>query len=323
MALAMLWVACGGAPTIAPASLEEERSREPAPPLSADAMMRDVLWLCAPGRAGRGAFSPEAAATADYIARAFVSAGLVVTRQPIPGGKSSLAGENIIGVRRGSEGAVIVSAHYDHLGVGDGGAIFTGADDNASGIAVLLALARKTATEHHHHTLIFIAFGAEEPGLLGSGVYVKDPLWPLSRTVAVINFDMVGRRFFEAGANRAAAAAMIGLEHHPTLRRATVNEARRVGLTLIPAPARLLEVFGFDDRTDDWWFRRRGVLAIHFSTGMHGDYHRPTDTPEKLIPAQMERIARTAHFLLTTLAASGDVSTIPRRPGAVPGSSRP
>ena len=79
--------------------------------------------------------------------------------------------------------------------------------------------------------------------------------------------------------------------------------ADSVGLHLIIAPARLLEVFGSALRTDEWRFRRVGVRAIHFSTGYHDDYHEPTDTPDKLIPGQMSRIARAAAALLAHLTS--------------------
>src|SRR5690606_39593226 len=115
--------------------------------------------------------------------------------------------DNVIGIKRGGPQAVLVSAHYDHLGVDRQGRVFPGADDNASGAAVLLGLARAAARRSFRHTVLFVAFGAEEAGLVGSGVYVSRPTWPLDRTLAIINFDMVGRRFFDWCSGRAAAAA--------------------------------------------------------------------------------------------------------------------
>jgi Zn-dependent M28 family amino/carboxypeptidase len=198
---------------------------------------------------------------------------------------------------------VLFSAHYDHLGIGAHGVVYPGGDDNASGMAVLLGLARAAAGQAFQHTILFVAFGAEEEGLVGSGIYVRDPIWPLERTLAVINFDMVGRSFLEAAVDRDGAAAVVGLEGgDPSWREAAERAARAAGLDLVPAPARLVELFGGHDRTDDWWFRRRGVPSIHFSTGLHDDYHRPTDTADRLVPAQMERVARTSAGLLWHLA---------------------
>jgi hypothetical protein len=75
-------------------------------------------------------------------------------------------------------------------------------------------------------------------------------------------------------------------------------------MDLVPVPARLVELFGFEDRTDEWWFRRRGILALHISTSLHEDYHQPTDTADRLSPAQLEGVARTAAGLLEHLATT-------------------
>ena len=139
-------------------------------------------------------------------------------------------------------------------------------------------------------------------GLVGSATYLNKPTWPLESTLAVINFDMVGRNFFEAGADKAGTVAVIGLEDHDGARQVAEAAAEAVGLELVVVPAQLLEVFGQSFRTDDWRFRRTGKVAIHFSTGYHDDYHQPTDTPDKLVPGQLERIARTNSALLDFLA---------------------
>ena len=305
-ALAVLAPGCSGgqAPVAAP------RPARPAAldPLAAEQLMADVSWMCAPERAGRGSYQPGAVATARYIARAFEEAGLEVIRQPIPGGV-----ENVIGIKRGGPGAILVSAHYDHLGVDRQGRVFLGADDNASGAAVLLGLARAAAGRQWRHTVLFVAFGAEEAGLVGSGVYIREPAWPLDRTLAVINFDMVGRHFFEWGSGREATAAVVGLEGHPAVEAAARRAARAAGLELVAVPADLVELFGFQDRTDEWWFRRRGVLSIHFSTSLHEDYHQVSDTPDKLVPSQLERVARTSDGLLDYLARTPDDPSPPER----------
>jgi len=270
----------------------------PEDPLAASALVADVQWLCNPARAGRGSYQAGGVAAADYMARAFEEAGLEVVRQPITDGGI----DNVIGIKRAGPDAVLVSAHYDHLGIDDRGRVFPGADDNASGASVLLGLARTAAARSYRHTILFAAFGAEEVGLVGSGVYVSRPIWPLERTTAVLNFDMVGRNFFEWGSGREAAAAIVGLEGRPDLLAAARRAGAEAGLDLIAVPAHLVELFGFEDRTDEWWFRRRGMLAIHISTSLHDDYHQPTDIPDRLVPAQLERVARTSAGLLDILA---------------------
>jgi hypothetical protein len=304
---------------VALASCGAARPRAPAAPAIADrlapaiadrfapaALLADVAWLCDPARRGRGSATPDALAAAEHIAAEMADIGLEVVEQPLPGG-----GRNVIGILRGDDRAVLVTAHHDHLGMDAVGRVYPGADDNASGVAVMLALARDAADRRdgaggsrsgYRHTLIFASFDAEEIGLLGSAEYLARPVWPLDRTIAVVNFDMVGRNFFEAGVDRPAAVAVIGLEDHAGARVVVEELAAVHGLSLIVAPARLLEVFGFAARTDDWRFRRQGLVAIHFSTGLHDDYHRPTDRPERLVPGQMACIGRTAAGLLRYLA---------------------
>ncbi len=305
--LAVLALALGCGPrgpavaTPAPGPAATAAHASGADPFAPDRMMADIAWLTDPARAGRGAYQPGGRAAAAWIAHAFADLHLRVVRQPVGGGV-----ENVIGILEGGPDAVLVSAHYDHLGE-KGGVVYPGADDDASGIAALLAMARAhAAAGPAARTILFVAFGAEEEGLVGSAQYVAEPAWPLDRTVAVINFDMVGRRFFELGANRPAAVGVVGLEADPAAAAALEKVARRVGLTLVPAPARLLEVFGYAYRTDDWWFRRRGIPAFHFSTGFHADYHQPSDTPDKIVPAQLSRIAQAADGLLDHFAKGPD-----------------
>jgi Zn-dependent M28 family amino/carboxypeptidase len=195
----------------------------------------------------------------------------------------------------------MISAHHDHLGVKDG-AMYRGADDNASGMAVLLGIARAAQFRTYKHTILFVSFGAEEDGLVGSGVYVKDPVWPLDKTRGLINFDMVGRNFFETGADQPSTVAVVGLEDTPRVRGTARAAADKVAMNMIEVPARLLELFQLHDRTDDWWFRRQNIASIHFSTGLHQDYHQVSDTPEKIIPLQLERIAYIASAVLDEMA---------------------
>jgi Zn-dependent M28 family amino/carboxypeptidase len=278
----------------------------PVSPLAEAAIMADVRWLCDPARAGRGSWSAEAQATATWLGEQLRAAGYTVSTQAV--------GEqvNVIGLRRGGPRAVVVSAHYDHLGVVDG-VVYPGADDNASGVAVALAVARDLAarpaataqtpsppgiahggrlTPPASATVVIAFFAAEEVGLIGSRAYAEHPTWPLADTIAVLNLDMVGRNFFEAAIGRPAALGAVGLEDDPRLADAAEAAAHDAGLALITASPALLTAVGEDHRSDDWSLRRPGLAAIHFSTGLHDDYHRPSDTVDRLVPAQLERVAR-------------------------------
>jgi aminopeptidase N len=315
--LGLAAAACGGAVNRAsPSSFPEPRGEisgsavpvveeTPRDPIAAAlagvserSLLGDVGWLAGPELRGRGLFSEDARRTADRIAEEFRAAGLEVRRQVIPGAPGQT---NVIGILRGSEEVVVVCAHYDHLGV-EKGQVHPGADDNASGTAVLLALARAVGKTHHGRTIVFLATGAEEAGLLGSGAYVRDPAFPLVRTKAMINFDMVGRNFFELGGGRPATIGVIGLENDgiETPVRAAFDAE---GVDIVAMTAQTLRFFGFDGRTDDYWFRKYGVATVHFSTGMHRDYHESTDTVDRLKPDQILRVARVSLRVLLSLGA--------------------
>jgi len=304
---AALSAACGGpAKATAPAApvlaVAVAPAPKPAPPpwdsIARADIVRDVAWLTADERKGRGFDQPGGEAAAAWIEQRFRDAGLEVVRQPIGNGA-----DNVIGILRGGEQAVIVSAHYDHLGVDAAGVVYPGADDNASGVAVMLAILGALHELSAGDTLIFIGFGAEEDGLRGSNVYVHDPVWPLERTRVLVNFDMVGRNLFELiGAGQRDAVGVVGLEAAELHRDVAMRAAEAEGMTLLAGSADLIARFGFDGRTDDWWFRQEGVPTIHFSTGLHRDYHEPTDTADRLKPEQMTHIARLAARIVVELS---------------------
>jgi Zn-dependent M28 family amino/carboxypeptidase len=123
----------------------------------------------------------------------------------------------------------------------------------------------------------------------------------LSTTRAVFNFDMVGRKFVEIALGWDNSFATVGLESDPAFAEAVGAAANVEGVRMIPVTQNVVALFGFDRRTDDWWFRDAGVPAAHFSTGLHGDYHQPSDTADRISSAQMLRIARVAARALLTL----------------------
>jgi hypothetical protein len=206
-----------------------------------------------------------------------------------------LRGANVIGIVPGrdpllADETVVVGAHYDHLGR-VGGAVHHGADDNASGTAVVLGLARAfAAAGGAPRTLVFAFFGAEELGLIGSGHYVRHPSRPLARTVGMVNFDMVGRlrggRLTIGGADSAAGLREL-------VDAAAGAEALAVSLRGSP--------FGPSDHAR---FYRAGIPVLFFHTGTHEDYHRPTDTADKLEIAGMARVAAVGALVVERLASA-------------------
>jgi aminopeptidase YwaD len=206
---------------------------------------------------------------------------------------------NVVGILEGSDPklkneAIVIGAHYDHLGRGGEGSLASrvgeihhGADDNASGVAGVLELARIFSGERAglKRTLIFIAFGGEEEGLLGSNYYVNHPVVPLAQTVAMINMDMIGRmrddKLVVGGVGTAQAwRALVEKINDPVgaTGLAGHNDAR--GLSLRRFALSLNEDgYGPSDHAS---FYAKRVPVLFFWTGAHEDYHKPSDTADKI-----------------------------------------
>ena len=207
---------------------------------------------------------------------------------------------------------VLVGAHYDHLGRGDAhslehagedGKIHPGADDNASGTAVVVELARTMATEYAQHPetfkrgVIFGLWSGEELGVIGSSHFVEHPLVTLSNIIAYVNFDMVGR----LNENK---LYLQGVGSSSVWRKLVEKRNVASGFNVVLQDDPYLP-------TDVTSFYPKGIPVIHFFTGSHEDYHRPTDTADKINYEGMERIARFAHSLII------DLLTTPERPDYV------
>jgi hypothetical protein len=248
----------------------------------------------------------------DAIA-AEIERDLVPRSRALPGGTMDYTEQlsrqrrtlrNVVGILPGSDDAsddqvVVLGAHYDHVGFGGrfsnsperSGEIHNGADDNASGVAALIEMARAAAVDRSRfpRSLVFVAFAGEERGLLGSAHYVNSPPIPLGQTVAMLNLDMIGRSkgWVEVG----------GLDEVPALAAEVEAAARSVG--------------GIDirrggpgaGRSDDSSFVNKRVPALHFFTGFHADYHRPTDDWDQINAPGTARVAALALELAARIAA--------------------
>jgi len=220
----------------------------------------------------------------------------------LPGqGRAAAAGAAAIDPRE----TVVLGAHYDHLGSGGAEsaapgerAVHHGADDNASGTAVLVEVARRLAAGPPlPRGVLFAAFSGEERGLLGSGRYTADPAVPLADTVAMVNLDMVGRLDGDKVVVHGTGTGT-GLD---TLvdRHFAVH-----GLTAAKEPGG----FGPSDHAS---FYARKIPVLHLFTGSHGDYHRPTDTADKINVEGMARLADLVTDIVRELASA------PERPAYV------
>ncbi len=276
-----------------------------APPREVS-MKEDVTYLAADDLSGREtgtAFEKQAAA---YIADRFRDLGL----QPKGSSKyiqefsfkpstnphqaaevveekqdSMLTGRNVIAyIDNKAASTVVIGAHYDHLGLGgegslfrEGDAIHNGADDNASGVAVVLKLAAELRNKHTNNNYLFIAFSGEEMGLLGSNYFVKNPTIDLSSVSYMINLDMVGRL------NEESTLAVHGVGTSPVFKQ-TLFANNNLGLKIAEHESGV----GPSDHTS---FYIMDIPVLHFFTGQHADYHKPTDDAEKLNYEGMETIA--------------------------------
>ncbi len=197
--------------------------------------------------------------------------------------------KNVIGVLEGEgpkkDEIVIVGAHYDHLGRGGLGSlmpgsheIHNGADDNASGTVSVLELARRFGQRGKKppRKLVFMTFSGEEEGLVGSAYYVKNPVFPLNKTIAMINLDMVGRL-------KDDKLTVYGVGTSPHWEKLLKKLAPTHQLHLILKP----EGFGPSDQSS---FYGKKIPVLHFFTGTHPDYHRPTDKWPKINITGMDRV---------------------------------
>ena len=224
--------------------------------------------------------------------------------------------ENVIAILNGADPSltgenIVIGAHYDHLGLGYFGArerqsegrIHPGADDNASGTAVLLDLARRVSQlpAKPARTVVFVAFSGEELGLYGSRSFVgRAPF--IKSTKAMINLDMVGRL-------RENRVTVFGTRSSPGFSKMVLDGARQLGL----------EVQESDGvgRSDHMSFYNRKIPVLHFFTGTHGDYHRPSDTWDKI---NIEGTAKVSDLVLISALEIADAkeppnfASLPSRP---------
>ncbi|MEP6704417.1 MAG: M20/M25/M40 family metallo-hydrolase, partial [Acidobacteriota bacterium] len=222
---------------------------------------------------------------------------------------------NVIGVLPGTDPklkdeAIIIGAHYDHLGHGGSGSlaanstdIHHGADDNASGASAVIELARQFArSKKNKRTLIFMAFSGEEEGLLGSKYYVNNPVWPLDKTIAMINMDMIGR----LNANKLTVGGIgTASEWKGIVQGVDVGFFGNVPGSKVVTEIRFengvqvektspkftlqLNEDGFGPSDHSSFYGKR-IPVLFFFTGTHADYHKPSDTADKINYEGLERI---------------------------------
>jgi hypothetical protein len=303
LALLVTLSACRtGAPAGARASADPARLRA------------DVETLAHDRWEGRGTGTRGNDAAATWIASRFAQLGL---REVVPGhlqrftarpsshgpNGQGLPSQNVVALLPGSDPAlrgqvVVVGAHFDHLGRGTagaldmdaGGVIRNGADDNASGTAAVLELARLLRESPPRRSVLFALFTGEELGLLGSQHLVENAPVPVDSMVAMVNFDMIGRL-------RADKLIVYGI--------GTAAEMRALVDSANAGPGAPLDIRGVADGfgpSDHSSFHARGLPVLHLFTDLHDDYHRATDDADKIEPMGMARVVEFAERTVRRIA---------------------
>lgn len=217
-------------------------------------------------------------------------------------GDGTITGNNVIGyLDNKAENTVIIGAHYDHLGYGGEGSLFrdtikaihNGADDNASGVALMLNLAKKLKNKNTNNNYLFLAFSGEEMGLLGSNYFVKNPTIDTKKVSYMINMDMVGRL------KKDSSLAVYGTGTSPIFKQ--VLKAHNTNFKLIQNESGV----GPSDHTS---FYLADIPVLHFFTGQHSDYHRPSDDTQTLNFEGMELISNYIFDIISDLNDNGKLA---------------
>jgi hypothetical protein len=263
---------------------------------------------------GEGLYQTEEAINRELKPRSAPLAGWTATLEAKVQRKT-IPVKNVIAVAEGAgplaKETVVIGAHYDHLGYGGRGSrakeqggkqIHHGADDNASGTTAMLELVRRFSAQpdrQGRRRLVFMAFSAEETGLLGSQHYCnKEPLFPLDQTVAMVNLDMVGR----LRPDKDSKKDKLIVEGTGTAK--TFDSL--IEKLNVDTGFQLVKKAGGTGPSDHDSFYRKKVPVIFFWTGVHEDYHKPSDTAEKINVSGMRRITDLAEKVVSHLAATSE-----------------
>ena len=281
----------------------------------------DVSFLADDKLEGRQTGTPGEIKAAEYIQNRFKDLGLTAkgtngfyqdfTFKPktnpheevkfTENADGTITGRNVIGfLDNKAENTVIIGAHFDHLGYGGDGslyrdsikAIHNGADDNASGVAVMLNLISKLKSKNTNNNYLFMAFSGEEMGLLGSNYFVKNPTIDTKAVSYMINMDMVGRL-------KDSALAVYGTGTSPIFKQTL--KSHNDNFKLIQKASGV----GPSDHTS---FYLADMPVLHFFTGQHGDYHKPSDDVETLNYKGMALVSNYIFNIISDLNDNGKLA---------------
>ncbi|MGZ9113596.1 MAG: M28 family peptidase [Brevundimonas sp.] len=289
---AMMLSACAGA--FGSGATTPPMAAAPAPSVMHARLLEDVRILSSDDMQGRDTGAPGGESARNYIVGRLEGLGVVAPPmgrlQPwemqgrTRAGPKTYNGVNVIGLIPGTrvtDRYIVVTAHYDHVGTNAEGQVFNGADDNASGVATMLALAAELKRQAPDHSVLIVALDGEEHGLLGAKHFVEAPPVPLTSIAMNLNFDMTAR------AETDGKLWVTGTYQHPTFRPI---------LEVLPANGAVALAFGKDtpqDTGQDNWvessdhaaFHSAQVPFLYLGVNYHPDYHRPSDDFERITPS--------------------------------------
>lgn len=250
-------------------------------------VMQDVQYLASEAMQGREIGSAGNALAREYILKRISELGLkpcgetYVHEFKVSGLKQASQGRNILACQYAKENPVakylVVSAHYDHIGVNNN-KIYFGADDNASGVAGVLAVAESMKDSAIRHHIVYAFFDGEERGLLGAHAFVKQGPIPRQNIAANLNFDMIAR-------GDKKELFISGTYHNPSFKPLLENLNTSSDIKVLFDHDRPEQ--GSNDWTsqsDHYAFFKAGIPHLYFGVEDHADYHKPTDTFEKINP---------------------------------------
>jgi hypothetical protein len=267
------------------------QARQASLRIDSERLMAAVTTLADPKWEGRAAGSPGGLAARAWVVDRFKAAGLhpvsgayvhpfTFTRKSVTTQEKG-EGANVLGMCLGTDQALpyfVVSAHYDHVGVRDG-QIYPGADDNASGVAVILELAAFCRKTPFRHTIVFAAFDAEERGLQGARAFLLKPPLPRERIGLNVNLDMVSR-------SDKRELFIAGTYHYPDLKKPLEEIAKRAPVTVLFGHDKPVAIAGgvedWTNQSDHGPFHAAKIPFVYFGVEDHADYHKPTDTADKI-----------------------------------------
>ena len=283
------------------------------PKLDSVQLVRDLFVLAADSMEGRRIGTPGGVRARTYLTARLSQIGIGPLAESLASPFKSVGrsgtetqGINLVGVVRGTrepDRFIVLSAHYDHVGVRNN-AIYPGADDNASGTSAVLAIATWLKANPPAHSVVIALFDGEESGLLGARAFVATPPIALDKIIANVNLDMVGR-------NEKGELWASGGTPNPALRKLIAATAAVAAVKLKPGHDSGGGHEDWTGQSDQGAFNAKKIPWVYFGVEDHPDYHKPTDFPNRIEQSFFYRSATTIAEFIRRLDAAPPARSVP------------